>query len=455
MVPPISKRARRSSSTEVEEEEDDFEEIDHAKEDDDDDDDEIVNGENDSRHEEEAEGEDIADQIELIEDKMGDFNFDEAAENGPSSLIKSDIYFMAHSSKSKISKQSYAAILEKFDLYETDIKKIVDKEHRLLCKEFNIQTFSDSELLKFYHLLKADFNIIFYGFGSKRDILIEFAKKFLKSYHYVTVHGYMELIKLTDIIGSLNKAIGIESDSVVSNEAELINLLKEFFADRDFFLLVHSIDILYLKNGKVRKFIDNLVASVPRVRLLATVDHINSPLLWSLTESSTYRWLWFHVATFSPYLVERKHSSSQSSIFTTGSKSWKQSTNLLAVKQVYNSVNSNAQKIFLMILKLYMESRSRNSTFTFYSLYLSCREEFLVNSEVTLREHLAEFKYHNLIKMTKASDGAESIQVIIDKETVKRFNDSVGEEWKGNLICLKIAFFVIIVTHMWFSARTL
>ena len=108
-----------------------------------------------------------------------------------------------------------------------------------------------------------------------------------------------------------------------------------------------------------------------------------------------------------------------------------------------------------MILKLYMESRSRNSTFTFYSLYLSCREEFLVNSEVTLREHLAEFKYHNLIKMTKASDGAESIQVIFDKETVKRFNDSVGEEWKGNLICLKIAFFVIIVTHMWFSARTL
>lgn len=166
------------------------------------------------------------------------------------------------------------------------------------------------------------------------------------------------------------------------------------------------------------------------MRIIATVDHVNSPLLWSLTESSTYRWLWFHVATFSPYLVERKHSSSQSSIFTTGSKSWKQSTNLLAVKQVYNSVNSNAQKIFLTILKLYIESRSRNSTFTFYTLYLSCREEFLVNSEVTLREHLAEFKYHNLIKMTKASDGAESIQVIIDKETVKRFNDSVGEEWE-------------------------
>src|SRR5699024_8911469 len=131
-------------------------------------------------------------------------------------------------------------------------------------------------------------------------------------------------------------------------------------------------------------------------------DHINSPLLWSLTESSVYRWMWFHVATFKPYLTERKFSSSQSTVFSTGSKSWKQSTNLLAVKQVYNSVNSNAQKIFITILKLYLESKSRSSTFTFFSLYLTCREEFLVNSEVTLREHLAEFKYHNLIKITKA-----------------------------------------------------
>lgn len=226
----------------------------------------------------------------------------------------------------------------------------------------------------------------------------------------------------------MNKSIGYDIDGLVNNETELLDLMKEYFADQPLFVLIHSIDVLYTKNVKIRNFLSNLCAIVPNVHILATVDHINSPLLWSLTEASTYRWLWFKLTTFEPYLTERKYSSSQSSVFSTGSKSWKQSTNLLAVKQVYNSVNSNAQKIFLIILKLYLESRGRTTTFAFYSLYLTCREEFLVNSEVTLREHLAEFKYHNLIKITKASDGAESIQVIIDKDTVKRFMEGIAED---------------------------
>lgn len=92
--------------------------------------------------------------IELIGDEMEDFNSDGEGENESSSLIKSDIYFMAHSSKSKLSKKSFAAVLENFDLYEADIKKIVDKEHKLFCKEFNIKSCSDKEMLKIYHLLK-------------------------------------------------------------------------------------------------------------------------------------------------------------------------------------------------------------------------------------------------------------------------------------------------------------
>lgn len=252
----------------------------------------------------------------------------------------------------------------------------------------------------------------------------------------------------------MNTAIGIDADSLVNNERDLIDLMSEYFEGRDLYLLIHSIDVLYTKNVKIRHFLDNLYTSVPNVRILATVDHINSAHLWSLTESSTYRWLWFHVATFEAYLTERKYSSSQSSIFTTGSKSWKQSTNLLAVKQVYTSVNSNAQKIFLTILKLYIESRARNSIFTFYSLYLNCREEFLVNSEVTLREHLAEFRYHNLIKITKASDGAESIQVLIDKDTVKRFMETVddADNWREpsfSILLLAICFLLyFIYSHL-------
>lgn len=90
----------------------------------------------------------------MIGEEMDGFNSDGEAENESSSLIKSDIYFMAHSSKGKHSKKSFASVLENFDLYEADIKKIVDKEHKLFAKEFDIQSCSDKELLKIYHLLK-------------------------------------------------------------------------------------------------------------------------------------------------------------------------------------------------------------------------------------------------------------------------------------------------------------
>lgn len=77
-----------------------------------------------------------------------------------------------------IQKQSFIEILSSFKvryLFENKIKFII---------------FSN----------RSDFNLLLYGYGSKRLILKQFAEQELQTkHHYVIIHGYMELIKLRDV----------------------------------------------------------------------------------------------------------------------------------------------------------------------------------------------------------------------------------------------------------------
>lgn len=107
------------------------------------------------------------------------------------------------------------------------------------------------------------------------------------------------------------------------------------------------------------------------------------------------------------------------------SKSWKQSINLSSVQHVYESLNSNAQKIFLLLLKQYVNYSKQQASIPFSELYLTCREEFLVNSEITLRAQLSEFKDHSLLNIRKGPDGSEAITLGIDKSIASKFIDSI------------------------------
>lgn len=131
------------------EEENDYIEIDHAKEDDDDTDIEEIDK---SSSEAEDEDDNIADKIELLGDEL-EGAFSSKKDNNDDD-IKSDQYFLAHCSKSKVTKASFATLLENFDLYESEINEFVGSEHKLLCTELNITPYTENDLLKFYHLLK-------------------------------------------------------------------------------------------------------------------------------------------------------------------------------------------------------------------------------------------------------------------------------------------------------------
>ncbi|KAK2874637.1 hypothetical protein QQF64_003422 [Cirrhinus molitorella] len=58
---------------------------------------------------------------------------------------------------------------------------------------------------------------------------------------------------------------------------------------------------------------------------------------------------------------------------------------------------------------------------SFQDFYQRCRESFLVNSDITLRTQLTEFRDHKLIRTKKGADGVEYLLIQVDNGTLTDF----------------------------------
>lgn len=63
------------------------------------------------------------------------------------------------------------------------------------------------------------------------------------------------------------------------------------------------------------------------------------------------------------------------------------------------------------------------SGLSFPDLYQRCREAFLVNSDLTLRTQLTEFRDHKLIRTKKGVDGMEYLVIPLDSATLIEFKE--------------------------------
>ena len=52
------------------------------------------------------------------------------------------------------------------------------------------------------------------------------------------------------------------------------------------------------------------LARCPAIRLLASVDHVNAPLLWDRRTAARFNWLCFDVTTYAPYHAEAQEMPS-------------------------------------------------------------------------------------------------------------------------------------------------
>lgn len=64
----------------------------------------------------------------------------------------------------------------------------------------------------------------------------------------------------------------------------------------------------------------------------------------------------------------------------------------------------------------------------FQDFYQQCREAFLVNSDLTLRAQLTEFRDHKLIRTKKGTDGVEYLLIPVDNGILTDFLENEEEE---------------------------
>ncbi|RWS12953.1 origin recognition complex subunit 2-like isoform X2 [Dinothrombium tinctorium] len=345
-------------------------------------------------------------------------------------------YFTASSQRTKRSQNNFNDIdLQFLQNMNEDEFQMHGKE-----KEDLLQTYKTELFSIWFELMLEGFNVILYGFGSKKAILDKFREEWLMDEHHLIIFGYFTELNLKQIIGCLKEALNFEK----SDESSILQSASEM--KNDLYLVIHSMDFLFSTNKKIKSFIRQLmVASNNKIHILASVDHIHSGLLWSSHESHQLNWIWYETHTFLPFKLERGYCSS---ILSSNLNSMlSQYLTLSSIEHVYDSLTPNAKKIFILIAKYYLKNVNASVAdnvemnddeceemvipdpnfdgLAFSTLYRQCREEFLVNSEITLRTQLTEFKDHKLIKTMKSLEGTEIIALCIDLSLVKKFVNKV------------------------------
>ncbi len=309
---------------------------------------------------------------------------------------------------------------------------------------------------KWEALLREDFSIVCFGLGSKRRLLQDFHSRRLSGETCVVVNGFFPALTLRHLLAAiaddvLEMSAGAAAPSAPGSGGtdqldSICGALDEWGAEeggRRLFLLVHNIDGPMLRNERSQSALARLAAH-PRVGLVCSVDHINAPLIWDQRKLTDFNFAWFDSTTFLPYTEETRFgvdgSSSSSLLAPSSLFGGAGGGGVLALNSllhVFASLNTNAREIYLRLVRHQLDSSSSDEHTTaddgdagdgdageglsFGELYRRCREAFLVNSDLTLRAQLTEFRDHRLVATRKAADGVEYLSIPLPRATLLDF----------------------------------
>lgn len=273
---------------------------------------------------------------------------------------------------------------------------------------------------KWMFQLLCGFNILLYGFGSKRDLLEQFRTHCLKKCWHLVINGFFPNITVKQILNLITEDILCKDISFKNISDQYTFIKNEFNADikSRLFLLVHNIDGQMLRSQNAQSALGHL-ASAKNIHVIASIDHINAPLIWDQNKSSQFNWLWYDCTTFEPYSEETSYENSML-VQQSGTLA------LSSLTHVLRSLTPNACGIFKLLANCQLDNEDNTSYqgLSFTELYSKCRERFLVNSDLTLRAQLTEFKDHKLIKTKKGFDGVEYLSVALDISTIKQYMEN-------------------------------
>jgi len=379
-----------------------------------------------------------------------------------------DSYFQHQGKVVKTSPAVFSTQVEPLSAeeYADAIKSASEKYNLTYPASSAIQESLSHQFPRFLLELEQGFNILFYGYGSKRALLNRFATEVCsKRGHVVVLNGSQPKASIKDLLTAI-EAIPVvkkfaESTNATtgnSNESQLARIHTYFSSSdvKSLFLLIHNIDSPNLRSPKVKSQLAAL-ASHTRIHLIASIDHVNAPLLWTSTECSTrkrenideeslsyhvpgFSWLWHDLTTMASYDFELAHADRSSYAgASVNARTGRGGAGLAAgntvmsesaAQHILASVTQKAKKMFkLMATKqlAVMEEDGEVKTqddferygISYDTLFTSVRDNFIATNDTAMRTLLGEFRDHNLIVGT-GTGGAEILWIPMRRERLNK-----------------------------------
>ena len=339
-------------------------------------------------------------------------------------------YFTAHSTKAGLTSDHTLAKLACPKMDQQMVQSALKGTHSSYREECQALLDEYKSLYPYWlHLMLNDYNILLYGLGSKQKLLEDFQKKHLNESCHLVVNGFFPGLAIKQVLSTLSSDLLGYSGSFKSLLEHASFICSELegrkgsgstpvkYLRKDVFLIIHNIDGPMLR-GETAQTALSLLAQSPSIHILASIDHINAPLSWDQRKLSKFNWLWHDVTTYELYHDETSYENSLL-VRQSGTLA------LSSLTHVTKSLTPNARGIFELLVKYQLEHKSDSENIylgmSFHDCYVKCREKFLVNSDMTLRAQLTEFRDHKLVRSRKGHDGVEYLFIPIDNGALTQF----------------------------------
>ncbi|KAJ3183432.1 Origin recognition complex subunit 2 [Geranomyces variabilis] len=281
-------------------------------------------------------------------------------------------------------------------------------------REF-LEMLHESQFLQWEFESRHGFNLLFYGYGSKRRLLDRFARHLnTRGATILVVNGFSPSLTIRGILKRVSEGVLGHTGPVGSVHDHLALVLSGL--KNPITLLVHNIDAQALR-APIAQLVLSSLAAHRHVTLIASIDHINAPLLWDNVLAARYSWVWHDVATFAPYAAE---TALDRTAFV-GNVGADGPAVAGGVVHVLRALNVNARKIFAILAEHQIRQGGRTGELGLdYAVwYRLAREGFYVANEMTFRTQLTEFRDHCIVKSRKGTDGEDVMYVPIDNAVLE------------------------------------
>ncbi|TFK41692.1 origin recognition complex, subunit 2 [Crucibulum laeve] len=336
-------------------------------------------------------------------------------------------------------------------------------EPRLISESSRMTLFS-----RFLCELNEGFNILCYGFGSKRRVLNQFAVDYCaKAGHVVVCNGFQPDFSMKDLLNSIENVPGIQALELSSTTIEKqTQRIYDYFAQstqkRHLYIIIHNVDAAPIRTLKAKSLL-SLLALNPRIHIIASIDHINAPLLWSTSEASTrkpaaqesiptrgFAWLWHDLTTLASYDFELAFTDKSSISGAHGGGARRKTDTMLAQNatamsetaalHILASVTQKAKKLFALLGAKQLESIEdagegvavndlQQFGLGYDILFNAARDNFVATNDTALRSLLGEFRDHGLVLSAQgASSGGEILWIPLRKERLSSVIKSIQSE---------------------------